>query len=125
HRTEFAFTPPGILVDGKAVEREIRSRRVSALVSVVAAHPAVRREMVRQQREIVDDTDAVVEGRDIGTVVCPDADVKVFLTASASERARRRHGELMRSGVEVAYRTLKRELVRRDALDASRSVSPL
>jgi cytidylate kinase len=95
------------------------------MVSLVSAHQAVRREMVMRQREIVDGADAVVEGRDIGTVVCPGADVKVFLTASAAERARRRHRELLRSGVVVTYRTLKRELVRRDALDASRAVSPL
>lgn len=125
HRTVFSFDDTGIVVDGRPVEKEIRSRRVSHIVSVVAAHPAVRREMVKRQREIVDGRDAVVEGRDIGTVVCPDADVKVFLTASASERARRRHRELLGSGVSVAYRTLKRELVRRDALDASRQASPL
>jgi len=124
-RTVFTFDVSGIVVDGHPAEKDIRSRRVSHIVSVVAAHPAVRREMVRRQREIVDGADAVVEGRDIGTVVCPDADVKVFLTASASERARRRHRELLGSGVSVAYRTLKRELVRRDAIDASRQASPL
>lgn len=125
HRTAFAFTEDGLMIDGKLAEREIRSRRVSSLVSTVAAHPAVRREMVARQRELVGDEDAVVEGRDIGTVVCPDADVKVFLTASAEERARRRHRELMHSGVVVAFRTLKRELVKRDALDSARPVSPL
>jgi len=125
HKTVFSFDDSGVVVDGRPAEKEIRSRRVSHVVSVVAAHPAVRREMVKLQREIVGRLDAVVEGRDIGTVVCPEADVKVFLTASTSERARRRHRELLGSGVTVAYRTLKRELVRRDALDASRQTSPL
>jgi cytidylate kinase len=125
HRTQIGFGPDGIVVDERPVEREIRARRVSAVVSIVAAHQPVRREMVKRQRELIDDVDAVVEGRDIGTVVCPDAPVKVFLTASASERARRRHSELIRGGVKVAYGTLKRELARRDALDASRAASPL
>jgi cytidylate kinase len=124
-RTEFGFGAAGALVDGRPVEREIRSRRVSRLVSLVSAHKEVRREMVRRQREIVETGDAVVEGRDIGTVVCPDAAVKVFLTASPAERARRRHRELLRSGIVITYRTLRRELVRRDALDATRRVSPL
>ncbi|MCA1831466.1 MAG: (d)CMP kinase [Actinomycetota bacterium] len=124
-RTSFTFGPSGIIVDGRPMEREIRSRRVGHLVSMVSAHPAVRRELVLRQRAIVDSEDAVIEGRDIGTVVCPGADVKVFLTASAAERARRRHRELLRSGMVITYRTLKRELVRRDALDATRPVSPL
>lgn len=125
HRISFSFGPSGICVDGRPVERAARTRRVSRLVSVVAAHAPVRRELVKRQRVIVDDTDAVVEGRDIGTVVCPSADVKIFLTASPAERARRRHRELLRSGIVVTYRSLKRELMRRDALDASRPVSPL
>jgi len=121
------FEQPGarLLVDGRAPGRAIRSPEVSRAVSAVAAHPGVRKELVRSQRQIIDDGGIVVEGRDIGTVVCADADVKVFLTASSAERARRRHKELAAAGVRVGYRSLKGELDKRDALDSNRKASPL
>jgi cytidylate kinase len=125
-RMEIAYrTGSELVVDGRRVRREIRTPRVTRFVSQVAAHPEVRRELVRRQRQIARSRDAVIEGRDIGTVVCPDAPVKVFLTASAGERARRRHRELVRSGTPVTLRSLRRELVRRDTSDATRAASPL
>ena len=114
-----------LLVDGRAPGRAIRRPEVSRVVSAVAAHPAVRKELVRSQRRLIGRGGIVVEGRDIGTVVCPDADLKVFLTASSAERARRRHKELSAAGVRVGFRSLKGELDRRDAYDSSRKVSPL
>jgi CMP/dCMP kinase len=124
-RLRFAHHDSELSIDGKPVGAAVRRPEVSKMVSAVAAHPAVRRELVRKQRELIGRGGVVVEGRDIGTVVCPDADLKVFLTASPAERARRRHRELAGAGVRVAYRTLKQDLDRRDALDSNRKASPL
>jgi len=106
-----------VLLDGVPVGPELRSREVNAAVSAVSAVPAVRRRLVALQRSVIQDGGVVAEGRDIGTVVCPAADVKVFLTASPAERARRRGsaGSPVESAEEVA---------RRDHLDSSRVVSP-
>jgi len=121
----FSLRDSEVLVDGKRTGRAIRRPEVSSVVSTVAAHPAVRRELVLRQREIIGAGGVVVEGRDIGTVVCPGADVKIFLTASGDERARRRHRELAAAGVDVRFAQLKREQARRDALDSERRASPL
>ena len=111
-----------VLVDGADATAGIRSAAVDGSVSVVAANPAVRRELVARQREwVARHGGGVVEGRDIGTVVLPDADVKVYLTAMPDERARRRAVERGREELaEVAA-----ALDRRDTLDSSRPVSPL
>ncbi len=109
-----------VLVDGRDVTSAIRSPEVSARASVVAADPAVRAALVARQRELLADGDWVAEGRDIGTVVAPTADIKVFLTASEQERARRRARELGGDTREV-----RRELVARDARDRQREHSPL
>jgi CMP/dCMP kinase len=124
-KTSFEYRGERILVDGRPVGRAIRTPEVSGAVSTVSAHAAVRRELVRRQRELIGRGGAVVEGRDIGTVVCPDADLKVFLVASAGERARRRHKELTAKGIRVSFERLKKELLRRDRLDTRRPVSPL
>ena len=124
-RTSIEFGPDGLIVDGRAVGREARTPRVSRAVSAVSAHKGVRRELVRHQREILEKGNVVAEGRDIGTVVAPRAPVKVFLTASIDERARRRHREMTQGGVDVSLPTLKKEIARRDALDSNRAVSPL
>ena len=123
--TSIDFGPEGLLVDGKPVGREIRAPRVSRAVSAVSAHKGVRRELVRHQKSILAKGDVVAEGRDIGTVVAPKAPVKVFLTASIDERARRRHKEMEESGEPVSLPALQEEIARRDALDSSRAVSPL
>lgn len=119
------YGPRGLCLGRRPVGREIRAARVTALVSVVAAHRGVRRELVRRQRAMVRGRSAVVEGRDIGTVVCPQAPVKVFLTASAAERARRRHRELVAAGETMTLASLARQIRRRDALDSGRAASPL
>lgn len=124
-QTSFEQDAKGLLVDGRRLSRAIRSPEVSRTVSEVSAHPGVRRELVRRQREIMERGGFVAEGRDIGTVVCPKADVKVFLTASASERAHRRHRELTRTGVRVSRGHLEKEQGRRDRIDSTRAISPL
>jgi cytidylate kinase len=111
-----------VLVDSHDATTAIRGADVTAIVSAVSAYPAVRAEMVRRQREWVDVRGGgVVEGRDIGTVVFPDAPVKIFLTADSSERARRRALEV---GV-TAPDHVAADLVRRDHIDSTRAASPL
>jgi CMP/dCMP kinase len=112
---------PYITVDGVPVDGPIRGVEVTAAVSAVAAVPAVRAEMVARQRQIIAAVGRiVVEGRDIGTVVAPDADLKVYLTASVDERARRRSGETM-----VDVDTTAADLRRRDQFDSTRAADPL
>jgi cytidylate kinase len=109
-----------VLLDGRDVTEAIRAPEVSEAASRAAAEPAVRAAMVGQQRRLLGEGDWVAEGRDIGTVVAPDAEVKIFLTADPQERARRRAEEL---GVDPA--TVLAEQVIRDQRDATRADSPL
>ncbi|WP_205745190.1 ribosome biogenesis GTPase Der [Egicoccus halophilus] len=109
------------LLDGEDVEDEIRGPDVTASVSAVSAHAAVRDALLAAQRGAVAEEGGVVEGRDIGSVVLPDADVKVFLTASVRERARRRAAQLGRDDLE----DLEREIVARDTADGGREVAPM
>jgi cytidylate kinase len=112
---------PHVSVDGVGVDREIRGAEVTQAVSAVSAVPAVRALLVAQQREIIAGASRiVVEGRDIGTVVAPDADLKVYLTADAAERARRRSSETAASQAATAA-----DLARRDRLDSTRAADPL
>ena len=109
-----------VLLDGRDVTKEIRTPEVAEAASCVAADPGVREALVAKQRHLIAGGDWVAEGRDIGTVVAPDADLKVFLTASPAERARRRAGELGADhGAVLAEQTL------RDERDSSRTHSPL
>ncbi|HTK17741.1 MAG TPA: (d)CMP kinase [Acidimicrobiia bacterium] len=114
------------MIDGRDVSKEIRGPGVTAAVSTVSAHPSVRAVLVGRQRAWLAENGAgVVEGRDIGTVVFPDAPVKVFLTASDEERARRRQLDEVASERSVAVEEVKTALARRDALDSERAASPL
>jgi CMP/dCMP kinase len=113
-----------VTVDGTEVTGAIRGPEVTAHVSAVSAHPAVRAEMVRRQREWVGARgSAVVEGRDIGSVVFPDADLKAYLTASEEERARRRATQEHSTG--ATEEAVARDMARRDRLDSTRPASPL
>ena len=112
---------PQVTVDGQRVDREIRSRAVTAAVSPVSAAPGVRALLVAAQRELIGAGRVVVEGRDIGTVVAPDAPLKVFLTASADARATRRS----RQDGTSDHRAVAADLDRRDTYDSSRAHSPL
>jgi cytidylate kinase len=119
---ELQVGPEAVVVDGVDATIEIRGPEVSRAVSIVAANPDVRTEMVRRQRAWVAERDGgVLEGRDIGTVVFPDAELKVYLTADPEVRAQRRSKEVR----DLDYETVAADLARRDALDAGRDVSPL
>lgn len=124
-QTKIDIHPTDIWVDGVRVTEEIRSPEVTALVSAVARIPGVREALVEKQRAIAQTTDVVMDGRDIGTYVLPDADVKVFLTASIEERARRRHLEMMRRGFSADLEELKEAIRRRDEADTTREYAPL
>jgi cytidylate kinase len=111
---------------GEDVSAEIRGDEVTKAVSAVSAVPAVRARLVQLQRELASGQGSVVvEGRDIGTVVLPDADVKIFLTASAEVRARRRNDQNVASGSADDYEAVLADVKRRDHLDSTRTVSPL
>jgi len=114
-----------IFVDGQDVTEAIRQPQVTNNVSVVSAHEKVRHELVRQQQKIAEDGGVVMDGRDIGTVVLPKAEVKIFLVASVIERAERRFKENQSKGITTDFDTLKKEIEQRDYLDSTREVSPL
>ena len=113
------------LLDGEDVSGSIRTPLVSQGASKVSAQPRVRAALLELQRAGGRDGGVVLEGRDIGTVVFPDAEAKVFLTASVDERARRRFEELKASGVNVEYHGVRAEVVERDQRDSSRPIAPL
>jgi len=125
-RIEFRRDERGLRVylEGEDVSEEIRSPEITRLSSPVSKHPKVREALVGLQRELAK-RGAVMEGRDIGTVILPDADVKIFLTASVKERARRRYLELKEKGYEVDLEELEREIEERDRRDATRNTAPL
>lgn len=112
-------------LNGENVEREIRQIEVSNHVSPVAEQSAVRRLLVEQQQQMGKDKSIVMDGRDIGTVVFPDAELKLFLTASAQERARRRFEELKAKGEEISLAAIADNLSTRDHIDSTREDSPL
>ena len=112
-------------LDGKDVSMEIRAPEVSALVSEVSAMSTVRRRMVVEQRRVASGQAVVCEGRDIGSVVFPDADLKIFIECDMTERARRRQLELTGQGVCAGQKAVLANLVKRDRIDSGREVSPL
>jgi cytidylate kinase len=114
-----------IIVDGREVSEELRRPEVDRAVSLVSKVPDVRTALVEQQREIALEGRIVVVGRDIGTVVLPYADLKLFLVASVSKRAERRYVELTRQGYDVEYDQVLKDLEARDDLDTGRAHSPL
>ncbi|WP_344606665.1 (d)CMP kinase [Sporichthya brevicatena] len=123
-------TAPTISVDGTDVSAPIRGREVTGAVSAVSAVPAVRARLVAMQQQIIAGTleqgqGIVVEGRDIGTVVAPEAPVKMFLTASADARASRRTREVLDTGENATVSEMHADMARRDRLDSSRAASPL
>jgi len=111
--------------EGRDVTLDIRSPEVGLLASEISKRRGVREALVRMQRRMGEEGGVVFEGRDTGTVVFPQADVKFYLDARPEERARRRHEEWLRKGVEVPYRETLREVLERDQNDMSRSLSPL
>ncbi|CAA9237575.1 MAG: Cytidylate kinase [uncultured Acidimicrobiales bacterium] len=119
---ELEIGPDGVVVDGVDATVEIRGPEVTKAVSAVAANPVVRAELVRRQREwVASRGSAVVEGRDIGTVVFPDAELKAYLTARLDVRAGRRHQEVS----DLDYDAVAADMARRDTVDTEREVDPL
>jgi len=114
-----------VIVDGQDVTWETRRPEVDRSVSPVSAYPGVRQVLTEQQRRIAQRGQVVMIGRDIGTVVMPDADLKVYLDASPEERARRRYLELLGRGEEADYEKILRAMKRRDRIDSNRAVAPL
>ena len=128
-RITFQLNPetgrPDTYLNGECVEQTIRSLEVSNHVSPIAALPFVRTAMVAQQQAMGQDGGIVMDGRDIGTVVFPHAELKVFVTASAQVRAQRRYDELLQKGMPADYDEILRNVQERDYIDSHREVSPL
>ncbi|WP_338730790.1 (d)CMP kinase [Mangrovimonas cancribranchiae] len=114
-----------VYLNNKNIEKEIRTLNVSAFVSQVAAVPEVRYQLVKQQRKMGEDKGVVMDGRDIGTVVFPNAEVKIFMTASAEVRAQRRFDELVNRGDKVVFEDVLKNVKERDYIDSHRADSPL
>ena len=113
------------MLDGEDVSDQIRTPEVSMAASTVSRHMSVRMKMVEKQREIAGKMSCVLDGRDIGTFVLPDADFKFFLTASAEVRAKRRADEMTAKGYQVDFEKLKQEIAARDEQDSTREFAPL
>ena len=125
---DMAFDEAGrqkMLLDSKDVSREIRLPEISMYASNVSALPCVRAYLLEMQRDIARKRSVIMDGRDIGTVVLPDADLKIYLTASAEERARRRCLELSERGTPEPYEAVLREINERDEQDMHRAIAPL
>jgi len=114
-----------VLCDGEDITEAIRSPDMSSLASDISKREGVRSALVRMQREMGRAGGVILEGRDIGTVVFPDADVKFYLDADAEERARRRTEELIGKGVKVTFQETLEDVIRRDRSDMTRAISPL
>ncbi len=117
--------PDTLYVDGREVGAALRTRAVDANVSTVSAHPAVRAALLRHQCALAERADTVMVGRDIGTVVLPDAELKLYLVASPEVRARRRWRDVLAAGGSASFPEILGELVRRDARDGGREVAPM
>ncbi|MDD6895515.1 MAG: (d)CMP kinase [Prevotellaceae bacterium] len=113
------------MLNGRNVENDIRSMAVSERVSMVAKQPYVRKKLVEQQQAMGKDKGIVMDGRDIGTTVFPNAELKIFVTASAEVRAERRYNELLEKGEEANYTEILQNVKERDYIDSHRDVSPL
>ena len=114
-----------VFLDDKDVSDEIRTPTASMMASAVSAKPPVRAFLLEMQRKLAKENNVVMDGRDIGTVVLPDAEVKIYLTASAEARANRRYKELIEKGTNVTYKEVYDDMVQRDYNDMNREIAPL
>ena len=114
-----------VFLDGKDVSDEIRTPKASMMASAVSAKPPVRDFLLEMQRKLARENNVVMDGRDIGTVVLPDATVKIYLTASAKARAERRYKELIEKGTNVTFQEVYDDMVQRDYNDMNRGIAPL
>lgn len=117
--------PAHVLLNGEDVEKQIRTLEVSSFVSPVATLPKVRKKLVEQQQQMGKDKGVVMDGRDIGTVVFPEAELKIFMDASPDQRAKRRYLELLDRGDTVIYEDVLKNVIERDHIDSTRTDSPL
>lgn len=124
---ELQVTHDGVktVLNGVDVSEEIRLPKVTKVISVISAHKKLRRKMVEKQRFLARHGGVVMEGRDIGTHVLPDAEIKVFMVAGLKERVLRRHLELKKKGIEISLEEIEADIQRRDDLDSSRATAPL
>ena len=114
-----------MFLNGEDVTEAIRKNEVSAFASTVSAIPAVREYLLDMQRELARQHNVIMDGRDIGTVVLPNANVKIYLTASVEERAKRRWKELQEKGDNTPFETVKEQIIQRDHADMNREIAPL
>lgn len=116
---------PMVILNGKDVSEDIRLPEISNIVSQVSVHASVRKELVQQQQRMGDASRVVMDGRDIGTVVFPYAELKVFMTARMEVRAQRRQEELRKAGIDMSLDTIIQNLKERDRIDSTRPIAPL
>ncbi len=114
-----------VYLNGENVNGYIRTEEVGNMASVSSPNPNVRKKLVELQQKLAADADVVMDGRDIGTCVLPDAQVKVYLTADSSERAKRRYLELTQKGISCDLHTIEQDIIERDRQDMTRAISPL
>ncbi len=114
-----------LYLNGQNVEQEIRQPHVASIVSKIATLPAVREKLVYEQREMGNNGGIVMDGRDIGSVVFPNAELKLFITADPDVRAKRRYLELIEKGIHASFNEVKENLLERDYIDSTRAISPL
>ncbi|HEY0867340.1 MAG TPA: (d)CMP kinase [Fimbriimonas sp.] len=117
--------PQAVLLDGEDVTREIRTAEIGDLASALSRFPSVRRAMVARQQEMIAEGGVVLEGRDATTVIAPNADLKVYLTASLEERAKRRHLDFQKSSESSSFHEVRTQIEQRDHRDINREDSPL
>ena len=114
-----------LFLNGKDISKEIRTQQVSDNVSLIAKQPEVRNFLLHTQRQIAQNGGVILDGRDIGTVVLPDADYKFFLTASIEKRTERRFKELQELGIPMDFELVRENLITRDKIDSTREIAPL
>ena len=114
-----------VILNGENVNDYIRTEQVSMMTSSVSKYPAVREKLLNRQRQLATEKNVIMDGRDIGTCVLPDAKTKIFLTASAGERARRRYKEQVERGIECDIKQIEKDIIARDEQDMNREIAPL
>jgi len=114
-----------IFVDGEDITEKIRDPRIDQNVSQIARLPKIRKQLIHLQRKLAEKGNIVMEGRDIGSIILPQADIKLYFTASEEERIKRRYKELIDKGYNVDYEEVKKQIVRRDEIDSKRKYAPL
>lgn len=124
-KTNIDFVNGKVYLDGEDVSKDIRSIEVSSRVSEVSAVPFVRKKLVELQRKMASEKSVIMDGRDIGTNVLRDANIKIFLTASVDQRAKRRYKELIEKGMKVTFDDVYNDIRERDRIDSSRQTNPL